>query len=73
MSEQNQAPVSADADDTVGHVNYRGAGDQPKVDDAEGHIFRKDDDADDTEGHVKVRGDNDNDNDDVEGHNRGIG
>ena len=48
MSEQNQAPGSTDADDTVGHVNYRGAGDQPKVDDAEGHLFRRGDDGDDT-------------------------
>ncbi len=68
MSEQNQAPGSTDADDTVGHVNYRGAGDQPKVDDAEGHLFRRGDDGDDTEGHARARGDDDSD--DVEGHGR---
>ena len=30
MSEQNQAPGSTDADDTVGHVNYRGAATSPR-------------------------------------------
>jgi hypothetical protein len=68
MSEQNPAPGRADADDVAGHVNYRGSGEQPKVDDAEGHLFRRGDD-DDTEGHVRGRGDDDRD--DTEGHVRG--
>ena len=68
MSEQNQAHRSTDADDTVGHVNYRGSGDQPKVDDAEGHMWRRGDD--DTEGHIRARGDDSGD--DVEGHDRRI-
>lgn len=66
MSEQNPAPRRADADDVEGHVNYRGSGDQPKVDDAEGHLWRRGDDGDDTEGHIKAR--SDDDGDDVEGH-----
>ena len=54
MTEQNQIPDTGD--DTEGHVNYRGTGEQPKVDDAEGHLFRMgDDDEDDTEGHVRTR------------------
>ncbi|HEY7012946.1 MAG TPA: hypothetical protein VH480_09335 [Streptosporangiaceae bacterium] len=68
MSEQDQAPGRADADDVEGHVNYRGSGDQPKVDDAEGHLFRRD--GDDTEGHVRTRG---GDGDDTEGHVRARG
>lgn len=71
MSDQNQAPVRADADDTEGHVRYRGPADQPTVDDAEGHTFRRDDDENATEGYVRTR--RDDDNDDVEGHNRGLG
>jgi hypothetical protein len=83
MSEQDQARGRNDADDVEGHVNYRGSGDQLKVDDAEGHLWRRGDDGDDTgehikahggddrddtEGHVRARGDDDGD--DVEGHYR---